>query len=286
MSTAIITSARDLLARYPVLFCDVWGVLHDGVREYAAAGDALERYRAAGGIVVLVSNAPYPAATVAGVLDEKQVRRSAWDVIASSGDLSRLYLADRGYKSVHHIGPPRGLPLFDGLDVRLVDLGDADAIVCTGLVQDRTETADGYRPILEQALARGLPLVCANPDLIVEVGGELLPCAGAVGVVYEAIGGQVYWAGKPHPPAYELAMAMAARISGRDITPAEVLAIGDAAATDLAGAGAAGIDALFIAGGIHRAEVMGLQAIDAAALEALFRRSDVMAVAAAPALVW
>ncbi len=286
MTTAIITSARDLLARYRVLFCDVWGVLHDGVREYAAAGDALERYRAAGGIVILVSNAPYPAATVAGVLDEKRVRRSAWDVIVSSGDVTRWHLVERGFGAIHHIGPPRGLPLFEGLEIALVDLAAADAMVCTGLVNDTVETAGSYRPMLEQALARGLPMVCANPDLVVEVGGKLLPCAGAVGAVYEAIGGQVYWAGKPHPPAYELAMAAAARIAGRAIVPTEVLAIGDAAATDLAGARAAGIDALFIAGGIHRAEVMRLQAIGAAALEALFRRSDVMAVAAAPALVW
>lgn len=286
MSTSIITSARDLLSRYPVLFCDVWGVLHDGVREYSPAGDALERYRAAGGIVVLVSNAPYPAATVAGVLDEKRVRSSAWDAIVSSGDLARRHMAERGYGAVHHIGPPRGLPLFEGLDVRLVDLASAEAIVCTGLVHDRTETADDYRPLLERAHARRLALVCANPDIVVEVGGKRLPCAGAVGVVYEAIGGEVYWAGKPHPPVYELALATAARISGRDIAPADVLAIGDAAATDLAGAQAAGIDALFIAGGVHHGEVMAGAAIEVQALARLLADNNVPTIAAAPALVW
>jgi ribonucleotide monophosphatase NagD (HAD superfamily) len=128
--------------------------------------------------------------------------------------------------------------------------------------------------------------VCANPDIVVEVGGRMLPCAGAVGVVYAAIGGSVYWAGKPHPPAYEIAFATAARAAGRAIGPREVLAVGDAAATDLAGAAVAGIDALFIAGGIHRADVMPAREIDAIALRALLERKTVTAVAAAPALVW
>jgi HAD superfamily hydrolase (TIGR01450 family) len=284
MTTHIITAARDLLARYPVLFCDVWGVLHDGVREYAAAGDALERYRAGGGCVILLSNAPYPAATVAGVLAEKQVRRSAWDAIVSSGDVARRHIAERGYRALHHIGPSRGLPLFEGLT--LASLADADAIVCTGLVQDRIETAESYRPMLEQALERQLPFVCANPDLVVEVGGELLPCAGAIGVVYERIGGAVYWAGKPHRPAYDQAFAVAGRITGRAIEAAEVLAIGDAAATDLAGAAAVGVAALFIAGGIHRAAVMPSGTIEPAALTALLAEKTVPALAAATALGW
>ncbi len=286
MTTSIITSARDLLARYPVLFCDVWGVLHDGMHEYSAAGDALERYRAAGGIVILVSNAPTPAASVARVLDEKHVRRSAWDAIVSSGDVTRQHLSTRGFSAIHHIGPDRSLPLFEGLAACLVDFDAADAIVCTGLVHDMVETGESYRPLLERARARRLPFVCANPDLVVEVGGRLLPCAGAVGVVYEDLGGEVYWAGKPHPPAYELAFAIAAQIAGRPIAAREILAIGDAAATDLAGAARAGIDALFIAGGIHRAQVMPGDRIDARLLAALFAARHVPAVAAAPMLAW
>lgn len=286
MSTAIVNSARDLLARYPVLFCDVWGVLHDGMREYAAAGDALERYRAGGGIVVLVSNAPTPAASVARVLDEKHVRRSAWDAIVSSGDITRQHLIARGYGAIHHIGPDRSLPLFEGVAARLVELDAADAVVCTGLVHDLTETGESYRHRLLGAHARRLPFVCANPDLIVEVGGQLLPCAGAVGVVYEDIGGEVYWAGKPHAPAYQLAFATASQIAGRTIAAREILAIGDAAATDLAGAARAGIDALFIAGGIHRAAVMLQGVIEASALARLFEDKKVSAVAAAPMLAW
>jgi HAD superfamily hydrolase (TIGR01459 family) len=286
MVTPLLAATRDLLARYPVVFCDVWGVLHDGVREYATAGECLARYRAGGGIVVLLSNAPTPAATVAKVLEAKSVRRTSWDAIVSSGDVARQHLIDTGYRALHHIGPDRSLPLFAGLTASLVDVDTADALVCTGLVHDTVETADDYRPLLRRALARGLPLVCANPDQVVDVGGRLLPCAGAVGTVYAELGGTIYWAGKPYQPAYELAFATAARLAGRAILPRDVLAIGDAVATDLAGAGIVGIDALFIAGGIHRDRAMAAGRIDAAGLASLFAEYRVTAAAASVALVW
>jgi HAD superfamily hydrolase (TIGR01459 family) len=286
MTNVIINSARDLLLRYPVLFCDVWGVVHNGVCEYERAGDALARYRAAGGIVVLLSNAPTPSASVARVLAEKGVRRTAWDAIVSSGDVTRLHLAERGFKSIHHIGPDRSLSLFDGVTASLSPIGDADAIVCTGLFNDASETGESYRPLLQQQLHRRLPFVCANPDLVVDVGGQLLPCAGAIAAVYADLGGDVYWAGKPHAPAYELAFATATRIAGRSIAPAGVLAIGDAVATDIAGAVAAGIDAMFIAGGIHRNDVIGDGAVNAAALARLLGERSGRVVASAPALAW
>jgi HAD superfamily hydrolase (TIGR01459 family) len=284
MTIQILSSTCDLLARYPVLFCDVWGVLHDGVQEYAAAGAALERYRSAGGTVVLLSNAPMPAAAVAQVLDDKNVRRSAWDAIVSSGDVTRQHIDARRLTAVHHIGPARSLPLFDGLDLQLVALPEAEAIVCTGLFRDTVETGESYRPLLLEAIGRRLPFVCANPDLVVEVGGQLLPCAGAIAKVYAELGGEVYWAGKPHPPAYRMAFDAASRILGQAVQPHDVLAIGDAVATDLAGADTAGIDSLFIAGGIHRAEVMREGAIDRSELARLFGTRGVRAVAAAPAL--
>ena len=275
----IIPTARDLLARYPVVFCDVWGVVHNGVREYASAGTALENYRAHGGKVILLSNAPVPSSSVARVLDEKGVRRSAWDAIVSSGDITRLHLEANRYERLHHIGPDRSLPLFDGLTATLSHLEDAHAVVCTGLVDDRGETGESYRPLLERALARQLPFVCANPDLVVDVGGQRFPCAGAVGVVYAAMGGDVYWAGKPHKPAYDLAFAIADRLIGRSVVPADVLAIGDALATDIAGATAAGIDALFIAGGIHHDATMNGHRVDEAGLGKLFENAGARAIA-------
>ena len=284
--TPILASTRDLLQRYPVLFCDVWGVLHDGVREYAAAGDALERYRAGGGIVILLSNAPYPAATVAEVLAEKQVRRGAWDAIVPSGDITRAHIVERGYRDILHIGPGRSLPVFEGLGLSLVEFDKAQAIVCTGLDDDSDESGESYRPLLKRALASGMPFVCANPDIVVEVGSRMYLCAGAVAVVYEELGGDVYWAGKPHLPAYAKAIAVASEIAGRLIAPADVLAVGDSVGTDITGAQRAGIDALFIAGGIHRRALMSTGAVDPVATETLLSPFGAVVVGTAPNLAW
>jgi HAD superfamily hydrolase (TIGR01459 family) len=283
----IIANAGPLLGRYRVLFCDVWGVVHDGRRAYAAAGDALARFRAGGGIVILVSNAPYPEARVAHVLDGKGVRRDTWDAIVSSGDIARQHVADEGYRRVHCIGPePRDSSLFDSLPAERAPLSEAEAIVCSGLLRDRTETADDYRPLLETALARRLPFVCANPDLMVDVGPDRLPCAGAIAAVYESMGGPVFWAGKPHPIAYDTALARAAGLCGRLVEKNEILAIGDALRTDVAAAEASGIDALFIAGGLHRHDTMPDGVLDRVRLEALFGGGAPLAVAAMPFLAW
>lgn len=252
----ILTSCAELLAAYDALIVDVWGVVHDGRRAYAAAGDALVRFRAAGGAVVLLSNSPMPSSAVIHVLDEKGVRRDVADAIVTSGDVTLAHVRDAGYRRVHHIGPPRDLVLFQGLDVERVGLDDAQAILCTGLIDDVNETGETYRPLLERALGRGLPFVCANPDLIVDVGGVLLPCAGTLAALYETMGGAVYWAGKPYPAAYTAALARLESLTGRRPAPARLLAIGDALRTDIAGAARAGLDALFIAQGIHRDDLV------------------------------
>ncbi len=286
MTPELITCARDLLGRYRVIFCDIWGVLHDGVQEYAEAGETLERFRTDGGKVVLVSNAPYPAENVERLLAEKHVRRTAWDAIVSSGDITRRHLSACNYVNVHHLGPVRGLALFEGTGLQLVELVDAEAIVCTGLIDERSETGESYRPLLVRALEGGLPFVCANPDLVVDVGGVTLPCAGAIGVVYATMGGDVYWAGKPHKPAYDAAFERAASLLGRPVAVDEVIAIGVAIATDIAGAGAAGIDALFIAGGIHRDAVITNGRFDKKGLAKLLAEAGVGARAAMTALRW
>lgn len=281
----ILDRARDLLAGYEILFCDVWGVLHDGVRAYPGANDALPRFRAGGGIVLLLSNAPLPADSVARVLDEKGVRREAYDAIVSSGDMARVRLAEAGTTRVHHIGPKRDLPLFIGTDLARVSLDEAEALVVTGLERDTSETAEDYRARLMQARERDLELLCANPDLHVEVGGRTLPCAGVLGVLYESLGGSVYWAGKPFAVAYDAAFARVRSLRG-PIDRSRVLAIGDAVRTDLAGAAGAGIDALFVTGGIHREAVTVGGFVDRDRLAALLGPETRTTRAAMPALVW
>lgn len=282
----IIERAQELLGRYDVLFCDVWGVVHDGRTAYAGAGDAFARFRRRGGTVLLISNAPMPATWVAHVLDEKGVRRDSWDAIVSSGDMTLAYVAERGMTRVHHIGTSRDLPLFQTMQAARVPLADAEAIVCTGLVDDRNETAETYRPLLEAALARRLPLLCANPDLIVDVGGELLLCAGVIAELYETMGGDVFWGGKPHLPIYECAMREAARLRGNMTDRGRVLAIGDAVRTDIAGAWAFGLDSLFIGQGIHRDEVLRDGSLDPKELERLIAAQPARPIAAMVGVAW
>ncbi|MET0529062.1 MAG: TIGR01459 family HAD-type hydrolase [Microvirga sp.] len=254
---ALIEGLQPLADRYDLIFCDVWGVLHNGVKAYEAAGDALTRFRAKGGRVVLVSNAPRPGASVGNQLDGFKVPRTAYDAIVTSGDLTRLAIEERIEKVVHHIGPPRDMPIYKGLDARFGSIEEADYVVCSGFDDDETETVENYRARLEAMLRRDLLMVCANPDLIVERGHMILPCAGAIALAYEEMGGKVFYAGKPHGPVYDKALALASGIDGRAIPKERVLGVGDAIRTDIAGAVGFGIDSLLVARGIH-AEELGL----------------------------
>lgn len=287
MPPPIIAHAEVYLKRYDVVLCDVWGVVHDGETAYAGACDALARFRAGGGIVLLVSNAPYPAARGATVIAGKGVGRDAWDAIVSSGDIALRHIADQGYARAYCIGPePRDSALFDSLPCERTGLAEADVVVCSGLLKDRTETAEDYRPVLARALSRRLPLVCANPDLVVDVGAARLPCAGALAALYDEMGGTVFWAGKPDPVAYRAALERAGQLRGGPVAAERVLAIGDALRTDLAAAQGAGVDALFIAGGIHGADVIDGDVIDPVRLAALFADGAPPAIAAMTHLRW
>jgi HAD superfamily hydrolase (TIGR01459 family) len=252
-----VEGLQPLAERYDLILCDVWGVLHNGVKAYESASDALTRFRAKGGRVVLVSNAPRPGASVGTQLDGFQVPRSAYDAIVTSGDLTRLAIQERIDKVVHHIGPPRDMPIYNGIDARFGSIAEADYVVCSGFDNDEEETVEDYRPQLEAMRRRNLLMVCANPDLVVERGHMILPCAGTIALAYEEMGGEVFYAGKPHRPVYERALTVAADLVGHPIPKERVLAVGDAIRTDIAGAVGFGIDALMIARGIH-AEELGL----------------------------
>ncbi|MGE8942912.1 TIGR01459 family HAD-type hydrolase [Leptospira interrogans] len=286
---ALLDSAGSLLASYDVVFCDVWGVVHNGVTPYATACEALARFRDGGGAVVLVTNSPVPAKETGDfIATHIGVPRNAWDAIITSGDLTRGFITAHDLSRIHHIGPPRDLPVFKGLDVERVTLDEAQGIICTGVVDDVRETGETYRPVLETARDRGLPLVCGNPDLVVEVGGIYYPCAGAVAVIYESLGGEVFWAGKPHEPVYAGAHRLAEERLGRAVDRRRILGIGDALRTDMAGAAGYGIDGLLIGRGIHREELMpDDDAIDANRLSELLATSTRRKpIAAMPTLAW
>lgn len=283
----ILAHAGDLLSRYDVMFCDVWGVLHDGNRAFVEACDALLRFRAGGGTVILVSNAPVPGERVAVMLDSRAVPRDAYDGIVASGEIALRHIAEKGYTQLYCIGPrERDAATFSRIAASPAEIEEADAILCTGLNDDLNETADDYRPVLERAKARGLPFVCANPDLVVDVGGRQYLCAGAIADLYERMDGEVFWAGKPHANAYETAHAAAEAKRGANVERARIIAVGDSLRTDLKGAEAAGIDAIFVASGIHRDEAMGTDELDGSKLAVLFAPPAPRPIAVMDRLRW
>jgi HAD superfamily hydrolase (TIGR01459 family) len=282
----IIPQLRWLAGSYDVVLCDVWGVLHNGVTAHIEASDALKHARAHGATVVLVSNAPRPHAVVEKQLATLGVAREAWDDFVTSGDLTRDVVASRPGVPLYHVGPARDFRLFDGLDAPRVSEKDAQYVLCTGAVPEDLRSADHFRDSFAALVGRGLEFVCANPDLVVERGDELLLCAGSLALLYESLGGKVLYAGKPHRPIYDLALAKAARLRGGPVKAARVLAIGDAPRTDIAGARAIGARSLMVAKGIHARELLPKGELDDLALERFFAEAGVRPDAVTDQLRW
>lgn len=273
-----IATLDEIAGRYDAVFCDVWGVVHNGITPFADSVAALARVRAAGLRVVLVTNSPRPRAGVIAQLDQIGVDRAGWDAIVTSGDVTRRLIAE-GPRRILHVGAERDLPLYDGLDVSLVEEPEAQAVVCTGLYDDEAETPEDYAPLLARARARNLPFICANPDIVVERGDRLIWCAGALARDYGLLGGRTLIAGKPHRPIYEAAHAVAEELTGAPLAKARILAIGDGMMTDIKGADGYGIDALYISGGIHWHEYAAGGRLDRDAMLAFIARHGMAPVA-------
>lgn len=257
----LLDGLSEIVGQYDLVFSDVWGVLHNGMKAHPAACEALVKVRKAGVPVVLITNAPRQAPVIVGQLDRLGVPRAAYDAIVTSGDVSRDYIRTRPGEPVLHVGPKRDIVVFEGLDTRLVGIEEAAYVVCTGLENDRTETPDDYEERLQRMKARGLFFLCGNPDKVVEVGHDLIFCAGALADRYQALGGEALYAGKPYEPAYEACFRYAERILGHRPPKSRVLAIGDAMRTDVAGALRMGLDSLFLAEGIHAELLLGPEGI-------------------------
>ena len=249
----ILTSLDEIAERYDAILCDVWGVIHNGVEVFQPACAALQRFRASGKPVVLITNAPRVSREVSAFLDVLKAPRDAWDRLVTSGDVTRDLVAE-GPRRIFHIGADSDLGLYEGLDVELVEEFEASGVVCTGLFDDETETPADYADMLRRLRARNLPFICANPDIVVEYGGRLMWCAGALARDYAQLGGRTLIAGKPHAPIYDAALRAVSDAAGRTVAPERVLAIGDGLLTDVKGAVANGMDALFITAGIHAGE--------------------------------
>src|SRR6516165_7370035 len=275
MTIPLIEHFGPLVRDYDVLLCDVWGVVHNGIVAFTEACDALARFRGAGGTVILITNAPRASAAVQHILDRLAVPHEAYDAIVSSGDVARGIVASRLHERIFHLGPGRDLSIFAGLDVTLAPAKSADYAVCSGLFDDTRETPDDYRELLAAMRARSLFMVCANPDIVVERGDELVYCAGAIADAYAEIGGEVLYCGKPYAPIYEAALGKAAALRGGPSPLARVLAIGDSVRTDLKGAALFGLDCLFVVSGLHADEAGGRGAPDLSGLNATFAAAGV-----------
>ncbi|MFN4142222.1 TIGR01459 family HAD-type hydrolase [Aestuariivirga sp.] len=259
---------QRLSANYPVWFCDIWGVVHDGVRPFPITVAALRRHRAGGGSVILVTNSPRSHLGVERQLLELGVDPGSHDRIVTSGDVTQVLMRLHGGGRVFHLGPARDQSIYEGTEVERVALEDARAVLCTGLFDDLNDRLEDYDTLLSEMKRLGLVMICANPDKIVKKGARILYCAGKLAELYAARGGEVLMAGKPFSPIYDLAMAEAAQIRGRPVDRPEVLAIGDGPETDIRGAADYGLDALLVAEGVTDA-AEGLHAVEAGVLRAV-----------------
>ena len=283
---ASISGLSDLAGRYDAVLSDVWGVIHNGVSAFPSAVDALVKYREAGGTAVLITNAPRPSGPIVDMLDRLGVPRSAYDAIVSSGDATRAMIARYQGRPIHHVGPAtEDDALYEGLNVRRTTADEAEVVVVTDL-DDDTHTPEMYRERAEHWLARKLPMICANPDRVVEHGDRLIYCGGALGDLYEAMGGIVHMAGKPYRPIYEEAFRLAEQAAGRPLDKSRVLAIGDSVRTDATGAAQFGLDLLFITGSIHAAELDAFGSPDPQLIADLVAPSGARLAGFLPRLTW
>ncbi|OIQ35714.1 MAG: HAD family hydrolase [Roseobacter sp. MedPE-SWchi] len=271
--TRIIESLAEASAPYSALFVDLWGCVHNGITAYPEAVAALQAYRQRGGIVVLVTNSPKPRAGVAAQLAQFGVPDDAYDTIATSGDSARsaMFTGAVGNK-VYFMGEwQRDAGFFeplhvihDPVEITRVPLAEAEGIVCCGPF-DTMADPDVNRADFLFAKQKGMKLLCANPDIIVDRGETREWCAGALARLYTEMGGESLYFGKPHPPIYDLARRRLAEL-GNDIADGDILAIGDGPHTDIAGAMGEGIDSLFITGGLAASETKTSVQPDAEAL--------------------
>jgi HAD superfamily hydrolase (TIGR01459 family) len=271
---------------YDAVLSDVWGVVHNGITAHSTAVDALRRFRQTGGRVVLITNAPRPAAPIIEMLDRFNVPRDTYDAVVSSGDVTRAMLAPYRGQTLHYVGPEHDNDgLFEGFDITLGPAEEAKAVIVTDLDND-DQTPDDYNDRITLWLKRKLPMICANPDRVVEHGDQLIYCGGALADLYEARGGMIKMAGKPYRPIYDEALRKAEAAADRSLDRGRILAIGDSVRTDAIGAANAGLDLLFITGSIHASELDAFGDPDPQAVRDLVAPSGARLKAFMPRLAW
>ncbi len=289
---ALINRLSAVASRFDALLVDVWGVLHNGRDRYAAAEEACRRFRADHGPVALISNSPRPTQGLISQLRGLGFADDFYDAVVTSGEATRAELAQRAPGPAFKLGPARDDHIYDDLHLDFAPVAEAAFVSCTGLFDDTVETPADYASLLDECRARDLEMVCANPDVVVNRGGVLIYCAGALAEAYAALCGRVVMVGKPHAPIYAQAFAALEAAAGRALPRDRVLAVGDGPHTDLAGAANQGAPALYIAGGVHERDLAaawrdgGDPEAARAAVAAVLAEEGAQAAFAAPRLAW
>ena len=285
MTLRLLDGLSEIAGAYDALYCDAWGVIHDGTALYDGVSEALHRFRTERGPVIVLTNAPRLSDVIPAQLARLGLPDDAYDAVVTSGDATRAEVERRKDARFYRLGPQKDDGLFDAIETEFVALRDADAILCTGLLDDLHETPEDYRPMLTDAAARGLPMICANPDKVVRYGDRLMYCAGALGDLYETLGGEVVMAGKPHAPIYRLAREAAVRAGAPEDHRA--LVVGDSVRTDITGANAQDLDAIFVAQGVNLTEARSADGrVSAERIEGLLAEGGAHAAFAADGLRW
>ncbi|ADM08606.1 HAD-superfamily subfamily IIA hydrolase [Parvularcula bermudensis HTCC2503] len=284
-SPRLLSGLSEIASQYDALLCDAWGVIHNGREVFDGVAEALIRFRQERGPVIILTNAPRLSSVIPAQLDRLGLPREAYDGVVTSGDATRQSVIDHGHLDFYKIGPAKDDTFFQSTDVRLVPFAEAGAILCTGPEDDERETPEDYRGLLEEAAARELPMICANPDKVVRFGDRLIYCAGAIADLYETLGGQVVMSGKPHPPIYAVARDALRQAAGREA--ARLLAVGDGLHTDILGANREGIDVIFNVGGVSLEEGRGPTGdLDAGRLRRRLDEEGLVAQYATDSLKW
>ncbi len=283
----IIDGISEIADGYEAMLCDAWGVIHNGRRVFEGAAEAMAAFRRERGPVLVLTNAPRPSEIIPAQLDRLGLPRECWDAIVTSGDATMFEFERRAPGPAFRLGPEKDDPMFEGRGLSFAPIEDAAFIACTGLFHDETEEPDAYRELLQKGADRNIPMVCANPDIIVDFGGKRMWCAGALAAIYEEMGGAVIHVGKPHSPIYGLAFEKLKRVAGRDIPRGKILAVGDGLATDIKGANDHDLDVVFVASGIHGDEAQGADGcLDAEKLAGVLSGEGRTAVAGIEELRW
>ncbi len=285
----LLSGLSEVTARYDALLCDIWGVIHNGRQHFPPAYDALKKFKAERGPVVLISNSPRPRDDLIAQLASLGIMEDGFSDVVSSGDATREYLrkfAPQG--PAWRIGPPRDDVLYAGIDIAFTSQPDAAAFIsCSGPFDDENDTLDQYSHAFTIAARRKLVMICANPDKVVQRGDKIIMCAGSLADLYASLGGPVIMAGKPYPPIYELCYAAQEKLTGKPADKKRILAVGDGLPTDVLGANGQGLDLVFIAAGIHVADATDdAGRLDPLRLKALLDVQTAEAKYVAEALRW